>query len=255
MIAATDNPCAAECNICPGCCECSPEPGPAKDPARLKRWAWWLTALTIGWNCLEAIVATVSGVIAGSVALVGFGLDSVVEVSSALVIVWRLTKTGQGEAAEQAERRAVRLIALTFFAIAGYVTYQAAATLLGVGEPPEHSPAGLAIVVLSLVVMPALAWAKRRVAGRLGSVALTADAAETMLCTYLSGVVLLGLAANTLFGWWWMDPLAGLAVAWLALREGREAWTNGKPCGADEHDEPVQIACLMICCPSCPVLS
>jgi divalent metal cation (Fe/Co/Zn/Cd) transporter len=212
-----------------------------------------LTALTIAWNCLEAVVATVSGVIAGSVALVGFGLDSVVEVSSALVIAWRLTRTGAGEAAERAERRAVRMIALTFFAVAGYVTYQAVATLLGAGEPPEHSPVGLAIVALSVVVMPALAWAKRHVAAGLGSVALAADAAETQLCTYLSGVVLLGLAANTLAGWWWMDPIAGLAVAWLGIREGREAWASGKTCGADEHVEPTRAACSLVCCPACPV--
>lgn len=254
-LAARDNPCTPECGACPGCCACSSEQPSTKDAARLRRWAWLLTALTIAWNCLEAVVATVSGLIAGSVALIGFGLDSVVEVSSALVIAWRLTWAGAGESAERAERRAVRLIALTFFGIAGYVTYQAVATLLGVGERPEHSPVGLAIVALSVVVMPTLARAKRHVAAGLGSVALAADAAETQLCTYLSGVVLVGLAANAVAGWWWMDPIAGLAVAWLAIREGREAWANGQPCGAVEHAEPARPACSIVCCPACPVPS
>jgi divalent metal cation (Fe/Co/Zn/Cd) transporter len=158
-------------------------------------------------------------------------LDSVVEVGSALVIVWRLSyKGGDQEAPERAEKRAVRLIALTFVAIALYVTYDAMRKLLGFGEEPRQSTVGLAITALSLVVMPTLAWAKRRVAVGLGSVALKADAAETQLCTYLSAVVLLGLGANSLFGWWWMDPLAGLVVAGLALKEGWEAWTSGDLC-------------------------
>jgi len=198
----------------------------ASSPATLGRWAWWLTALTILWNTLEAIIAIASGVEAGSVALIGFGLDSVVEVSSALVITWRLTRG----ASEAAERRAVRLIALSFFAIAAYVTLDAALKLLGFDAHPGYSTIGLALTALSLVVMPSLAWAKRRVAAGLNSVALKADAAETQLCTYLSAVVLLGLAANTLAGWWWMDPLAGLVVAVLAVKEGREAWTSGDLC-------------------------
>jgi divalent metal cation (Fe/Co/Zn/Cd) transporter len=197
----------------------------------LRRWAWALTALTIGWNSLEAVIAIVSGVIAGSIALVGFGLDSVVEVSSALVITWRLLQqTTDHHANERAERRAVRLIAISFIGIAVYVTYDSVLKLLGLGEPPQRSPIGLALVALSVVVMPSLAWAKRRVAAELGSVALRADAAQTNLCTYLSAVVLLGLAANALAGWWWMDPLAGLAVAALAVREGVEAWRSGDLC-------------------------
>ena len=172
-----------------------------------------------------------SGVIASSIALVGFGLDSIVEVSSAVVIAWRLSRQGSDHAAnERAERRAVRLIAVTFIAIAIYVTYDAVTKLLGIGEHPEHSTIGLILVALSLVVMPTIAWAKRRVAAGLGSVALKADAAETQLCTYLSAVVLVGLAANSLFGWWWMDPVAGLFVAGLAVKEGWEAWTSGDLC-------------------------
>jgi divalent metal cation (Fe/Co/Zn/Cd) transporter len=225
---------AATCDDGCACGSASLAPGPetpGSDTRRLRRWAWWLTALTIGWNSLEAVVAIASGLLAGSIALVGFGLDSVVEVSSALVIAWRLSRQGADHAAnERAERRAVRLIALSFLAIAAYVTYDAVTTLLGIGDEPEHSPVGLALVALSLVVMPTLAWAKRRVAAGLGSPALKADAAETQLCTYLSAVVLVGLAANGLFGWWWMDPLAGLAVAGLAVKEGRDAWTSGDLC-------------------------
>jgi divalent metal cation (Fe/Co/Zn/Cd) transporter len=203
----------------------------APEDGTLRRWAWWLTALTIGWNSVEALIAILSGLLAGSVALVGFGLDSVVEVSSALVIVWRLSRQGQDRMAnERAERRATRVIALSFVMIALYVVYDASSKLLGLGDQPRHSTVGLVIVALSLVVMPSLAWAKRRVAAGLGSVALKADAAQTQLCSYLSAVVLLGLAANGLLGWWWMDPVAGLVVAALALREGWEAWTNGELC-------------------------
>jgi divalent metal cation (Fe/Co/Zn/Cd) transporter len=211
-------------------CACCTAPTIPTDP-RLRRWAWWLTAITIGWNSLEAIIAIGSGVLAGSIALVGFGLDSVVEVSSALVIVWRLShRSTDREADERIERRAVRLIALTFFAIALYVVYDSVAKLAGIDDEPNASPVGLALTALSLVVMPTIAWAKRRVAAGLGSVALKADAAETQLCTYLSAVVLIGLAANALAGWWWMDPLAGLVVAALAISEGRAAWISGDLC-------------------------
>ncbi len=228
-MASTASTCAEGCSCC-----ATPVNRSLLAPANernLRRWAWALTALTIGWNSLEAVIAIVSGVIAGSIALVGFGLDSVVEVSSALIITWRLLQqTTDHHATERAERRAVRLIAISFIGIALYVTYDAVTKLLGLGEPPDRSPVGLALVALSVIVMPTLAWAKRRVAAELGSVALRADAAQTNLCTYLSVVVLLGLAANALAGWWWMDPLAGLAVAALAVREGIAAWQSGDLC-------------------------
>lgn len=215
---------------CEAACACEAPLVRATDP-RARRRAWWLTAATIAWNTLEAVVAIGSGVVAGSIALIGFGLDSVVEVSSAVVIAWRLSRQSTDHRAnERAERRAVRLIAISFFAIAAYVAFDSVSTLLGVRDEPRPSGVGLALTALSLVIMPSLALAKRSVAGRLGSVALRADAAETMLCTYLSAVVLLGLAANALLGWWWMDPLAGLVVAGLAVREGRAAWTSGELC-------------------------
>lgn len=203
----------------------------SNDTQSLRRLAWWLTTATITWNAIEAIVAIASGWLADSIALVSFGLDSIVEVSSALVIVWRLSMQGDDEKAnERAEQQAVRVIALSFFGIALYVTVDAVLKLLGWSVKPEHSPVGLALVALSLVVMPTLAWAKRRVAAGLDSVALKADAAETQLCTYLSAVVFVGLLANSVAGLWWMDPLAAIVVAGLAVKEGREAWANGDLC-------------------------
>ena len=222
-------PCQAA-EACVDACDCGFPIAPARE-RQLRQWAWALTGLTIGWNSLEAVVALVQGALAGSIALVGFGLDSVLEVSSALVIVWRLAAVGTDAAAdERAERRAVRLIAVGFFGIAVYVGCDAVAKLLGLGSEPQRSPLGLAIVALSLLVMPALARAKRRVARGLGSVALRADAAQTQLCTYLSAVVLLALAANALLGWWWVDPVAGLFVAAVAIQEGRTAWASGETC-------------------------
>jgi divalent metal cation (Fe/Co/Zn/Cd) transporter len=245
--------CAEGCVPCDACCDCAT---PLPSIHRQQRLAWGLTALTIGWNCLEAVVALISGYLAGSVALVGFGLDSVVEVSSALVVLWWLSRQRRGVLAdEETERRAVRLIALTFFAVAGYVTFEATATLIGLDEAPQQSAVGLALVALSLLVMPTLAWLKRRVATALGSVALHADAAETQLCFYLSGVVLVGLVANRLWGWWWADALAGLFVAGLAIREGFTAWTSGDLCSAELPGlrSLAPVHCLPTCCPSCPI--
>src|SRR3954468_21915807 len=181
---------------CSDGCGCVADALADADP-RLRRLAWWLTTATIGWNLIEAVVAIGSGLGAGSIALTGFGLDSLVEVSSALVIAWRLSRQGgDHEANKRAERRAARLIVATFFLIAAYVACDAATRLLGVSAEPERSPIGLALTALSIVVMPTLAWAKRGVARGLGSVALKADAAETQLCFYLSAAVFVGLGAN-----------------------------------------------------------
>ena len=222
-------PIVGSATACEGGCACNADVAPATDPG-LRRLAWWLTVVTIAWNSVEALVAIVGAVLAGSIALMGFGLDSVVEVASAVIISWRLTRL---HADEVAERRAVRLIAASFFGIAAYILVDGALSLAGVQGEPRHTPVGLALTALSLVVMPSLAWGKRRVAARMGSVALKADAAETQLCTYLSAVVFLGLAANTLVGWWWMDPTAGFVVAVLAVKEGREAWASGELCCCD----------------------
>ena len=189
-----------------------------------------LAGFTVGWNVLEGCVAIGAGVMAGSIALVGFGVDSFVEVLSGLVMLWRLRAESAGHLPnEEAERRAIRLIAVTFFLLAAYVSFESVRDLL-MGDKAEPSTVGLILTAVSLVVMPVLAYKKRRLAREMGSASLQADSTETQLCVYLSITVFLGLAANTLFGWWWMDSVAALVVAAIALREGYEAWTKEDLC-------------------------
>lgn len=190
---------------------------------RLRRLGMLLAGLTITWNVLEAIIAISAGVEAGSSALIGFGLDSSVEVLSACVVLWQFSRGFEDEHHERRERQALRLIAVTFFLLAAYVTIDAVRALV-TASAPEASGVGIALAVASLVVMPLLAWGKLRVAGRLGSPTLRADAKETLVCTWLSAALLAGLGLNALVGWWWADPVAALAIAGLAVKEGREAW-------------------------------
>ena len=192
----------------------------------LERRARGLAYVTIAWNSVEAVVAVTAGLAAGSIALVGFGLDSLVEVFAGSVVLWRLRGTG-----EERERRAQRLIAVSFFALAAYVVAESVRDLVVSSEAGE-SGVGIVLAAVSLAVMPALGLVKRRVATQLGSRALLADAAETLLCSYLSAVLLLGLVLNAAIGWWWADPLAAMAIAFLAFREGREAWE-----GDDDDDD------------------
>jgi divalent metal cation (Fe/Co/Zn/Cd) transporter len=191
--------------------------------ARLRRWAIWLAWTTIGWNTLEAVIAITAGSGAGSVALVSFGLDSTIEVASAAVIIWQFSGLDV-----QRKQRALRLIGASFFALAAYVAVQAVVDLTSSNEP-DSSIVGIALAITSLIVMPMLAVAKRRTGARLGSVTVTADSRQTMLCTYLSAVLLVGLVLNAIVGWWWADPLAALVIAGLATNEGIEAW-NGDTC-------------------------
>ncbi len=187
-----------------------------------------LAWLTIGWNAVEGIVAIVAGLLAGSIALVGFGADSYVEVLSGATIVWRLSKENQGgHASSRAEQRAVRIIAWTFLLLAAGVTAESIRTLVTAARPDESLP-GIMLAAVSLVVMPLLARAKRRVGERMGSRAIEADATETVLCVWLSAILLAGLCLNALLGWWWADPIAALGVASLALREGLENWRADK---------------------------
>jgi divalent metal cation (Fe/Co/Zn/Cd) transporter len=189
---------------------------------RGQRLAW----LTIGWNTVEGVVAVASGIVAGSVALVGFGVDSYVEVFAGAVILWRLTKEVHGErVSEQAERRAVKLIAATFVVLAVGIGVESVRKLVS-GERPRESVAGIAITIVSLIVMPVLARAKRRVGRQIGSRAVEADATETTLCVWMSAIVLSGLVLNSLFGWWWADPLAGFGIVYVAGREGIEHWRH-----------------------------
>jgi divalent metal cation (Fe/Co/Zn/Cd) transporter len=203
------------------------------DPSRLERRrrhriALGLAWATIAWNTVEAVVAIAAGSAASSIALVGFGLDSTVEVLSASVIVWQMTS----DVPEEREAHALRLIAISFFALAGYVTVQAAFDLIS-GSEPESSTLGIALAAVSLVVMPTLAALKHRNGRRLGSHSVVADSRQTMLCTYLSAVLLIGLLLNAAVGWWWADPLAALVIGGLAFKEGREAWHGERCCDDD----------------------
>jgi divalent metal cation (Fe/Co/Zn/Cd) transporter len=198
------------------------------DRRRGQRIALGLAWATIAWNTVEAVVAIGAGAAASSIALVGFGLDSTVEVLSASVIVWQMT----GDVPEDREEQALRLIAVSFFALAGYVTVQAVVDLAS-RDAPDSSAVGIALAAVSVVVMPLLAALKRRNGRRLGSGSVVADGNQTLLCTYLSAVLLVGLLLNATAGWWWADPVAALLIAALALNEGREAWQGERCCDDD----------------------
>lgn len=186
---------------------------------RLHRRVRFIVAFTITYNVIEAIVAITAGMLASSAALIGFGLDSVVEVLSAVAVAWQFTRKDP----ERWEKATVRAIGLAFFALAAYVSIDAILSLIS-QEGPEHSPLGIGITALSLLVMPLLASFEIRTGRELGSKSVLADARQLMLCVYLSGAVFIGLILNSLFGWWWADSVAALIVAALAIREGIEAW-------------------------------
>jgi len=192
---------------------------PSAYEKRAVRLAW----ATIAWNVVEAVVAIVAGSAASSIALIGFGLDSMVEVMSAVVILWQFHGL-----AEDREHRALKLIAMCFFALAAYVGLQAVIDLLSRSEP-KSSTVGIGLAIASLIVMPLLARAKRRNGTAMGSATVVADSNQTKLCAYLSAILLAGLILNATAGWWWADPVAALGIAALAVREGREAW-RGETC-------------------------
>jgi divalent metal cation (Fe/Co/Zn/Cd) transporter len=183
--------------------------------------------ITITWNVVEAVIALIAGARASSSALIGFGLDSVIEVSSAAAVAWQFA----GRDPEAREEVALRVIAFSFFGLAAFVAVDALRSLLGGGEA-QHSSVGLVLAALSLAVMPLLSYAQRRAGRELGSRSAVADSQQTLLCTYLSAVLLVGLALNSLFGWSWADPLAALVIAGVAIKEGLEAWRgNSCACG------------------------
>lgn len=186
-----------------------------------------LEYLTIGWNSLEAVAAIGAGVLAGSIALVGFGFDSVIEVSSGAIILWRLF------AGEHREKLALKLVGISLIALTVYVGFDAVKSLV-LQEPPEASYIGIAIAALSLIVMPLLARAKRNVATKLNSRAMMADSKQTDICAYLSAILLVGLLMNALFGWWWADPVAALVMIPIIAKEGIEA-LQGKTCCGDSN--------------------
>jgi len=201
----------------------------AGDLGRLRRRGFALEYFSMAWMIAEAGVAVTAGIVAGSVALTGFGMDSVIELAAAAIVIWQL----RGEAAGQdRDTRAVRLVGVTFFALAAYLTAEGITSLVTAARPAP-SPAGLAITAAALAVMPALAVAKRRTGRALGSRTLVADSAETAFCAWTSAAALLGVTLNTAFGWWQADPAAGLVIAALAIREGLETLENEY--GEDAH--------------------
>ncbi len=209
--------------------------------SRLGRRAQLLAGASVTYNAVEAVIALGAGAAAGSAALVGFGLDSVVEVSSGLVILWQFRHA----LPESREAQALRLIALSFFALAAYVAQDSVRALL-TGAEPDASPVGIALAATSLAVMPFLSWAQRRTGRALRSGAVVADSTQTLLCSYLSAVLLGGLVLNATLGWTWADPLAGLVIAAVALKEGLDAWRGDGCCSpAATAGEP---ACADGCC-------
>jgi divalent metal cation (Fe/Co/Zn/Cd) transporter len=191
----------------------------------LSRRIQWFVAATITYNVVEAVIALAEGARVSSTALIGFGLDSVIEVSSAAAVAWQFA----GKDPEARERAALRIIAFSFFGLAIYVTVDAVRSLLGMGEA-QHSIIGITLAAVSLVVMPVLSWAQRRAGRELGSLSAVADSKQTLLCTYLSGVLLVGLLLNSLFGWSWADPIAALIIAVIAAKEGINAWQGDSCC-------------------------
>lgn len=193
--------------------------------AVLSRRIRLFAAATITYNIVEAVVALWAGGVADSSALIGFGLDSVIEVTSALALSWQFSAKDP----EHREHLTLRIIAISFFALAAFVAVDAVRSLLGVGEA-QHSTPGIVIAALSLAIMPVLSWAQRRAGRELGSRTAVADSKQTLLCTYLSAVLLLGLLLNSALGWWWADALAALVIAGIAVREGISAWKGDVCC-------------------------
>lgn len=193
--------------------------------AILVRRAQLLVVASLLYNVVEGVVAITAGTVAGSSALISFGIDSAVEMASGLIILWQF----QHHLPESRERRAQQLIAISFFALAAYVTFDSIATFV-TGEHVQVSVVGIVLAVASLIVMPVLSWAKRRTGRELNSGAVVADSVQTLLCTYLSAILLVGLLGNALFGWWWLDPIAALVIAAIAVREGIETWNGDDDC-------------------------
>jgi len=197
-------------------------PRPRAEHEPLVRRARFLARLGLAWHGIEATIAIAAGVVAGSIALVGFGADSLVEMVAGFIVLWRFR--GIGDSADR-EHPAHRMIAVTFWAIAAYVAVEAARPLLG-GHHPEVSYVGIGLSAVTLGTMPPLAAAKARVAEQLHSSAVRSEGRQNLVCAYLSAALLIGLGANALFGWWWADPAAALVIAAVAANEGREAWTG-----------------------------
>lgn len=202
----------------------APRPLPAARRLVLQRRIRWIVAATITYNVIEAIIAIAAGTVASSAALIAFGLDSIVEVLSAAAVAWQFAAPDP----HRRERVALRLIAISFFGLALFVSVDAIRALLGFADP-EHSPVGIALAAISLAIMPVLSWFERRTGRELGSASAVADSKQTLICSYLSAALLVGLLLNSLLGWAWADAVAALVIAAFAVKEGVEAW-RGDAC-------------------------
>ncbi len=202
---------------------------PAEERAGLVRRAKALAWIGVGWHVVEAAIAILAGLAASSIALIGFGADSLVESAAGFIVLWRFAAARS--ASEAAERRAQQLIAISFYVLAAYIAVEAIRSLTG-GNEPATSWVGIGLAAFTAVTMPPLAIAKARVGARLGSCATKSEGRQNMLCAYLSLGLLAGLVANALLGWWWADPVAALAIAGVAAREGRDAWRGEDSCCA-----------------------
>jgi divalent metal cation (Fe/Co/Zn/Cd) transporter len=216
---------------------------PSVEWRRAARRAKQLSWLSLAWMGAEGATAITAGILAGSIALIGFGIDSAIEGVASLVIVWRFT--GRRLLSDTAEERAQKLVAIQFFILAPYVAVEAVRHLAG-AEHPDVSVIGMALTATSLVGMPFLGLAKQRLANTLGSSATHGEGAQNLICAYLAGAVFLGLAGNALLGWWWLDPIAALAIAGVAVKEGVETWRGEGCCATPELD--LEAACEDDCC-------
>ena len=187
-----------------------------------------LEYFTIAWNSLEGLVAVIAGAIAGSISLVGFGMDSFIEVTSGATLLWRMSVDADEESRERNERLSIRIVGVCFLALAVYVAYEGVSDLIS-RRAPQHSIPGIVLACISLIVMPILSRAKKRVAKALHSAAMKADAKQTDFCVYLSAILLVGLLLNAALGWWWADPVAGLVMTPIIAKEGVEG-VKGDPC-------------------------
>jgi divalent metal cation (Fe/Co/Zn/Cd) transporter len=227
-----------------------PAPGAtsgAPEWLRLAGWARRLSWLSLAWMSAEGAIAIIAGLLAGSVALIGFGLDSAIEGFASVIIIWRFT--GARTLSERAERRAQQLVAVQFFLLAPYVAVEGIRTLVA-GEHPGSSWLGIGLSISSLIGMPVLGQAKRRIGQRLGSVATKGEGAQNLLCAYLAGALLVGLLGNALLDLWWLDPAVALVIAAVAVREGIQAW-RGEGCGCCASPLPpglVAGTCTDDCC-------
>ena len=226
-----------------------PAPTPTISPERYRELAGrvrMLSWLSLGAMSVEGVVAIFAGIVAGSIALVGFGLDSAIEGFASVIIIWRFT--GSRVMSQAAERRAQQLVAIQFFLLAPYVAFESIRALLN-AEHPEVSALGMALAVWSLVTMPLLGVAKQRIADEIGSAATKGEGRQNILCAYLAGALLVGLAGNAIVGAWWLDPAVGLLIAAVAVKEGAEAWRGDGCCVASPLDGfAVAGACHDDCC-------